>query len=163
MIINLLIVWMLTGFWHGASWNFLLWGLYFGIILVIEKVFLLKKLEKLPAVFSHLYSLILIIFGWLLFYFDSGNGGFTALAEYVPNLFTGGLISNDSLHIFISYLPSLIIAFIACTPLIRKIYDKLSGRKGFVIFECAAVIILLIVCTASLVSEEYNPFLYFKF
>ena len=163
MIINLLIVWMLTGFWHGASWNFLLWGLYFGIILVIEKIFLLKKLEKLPAVFSHLYSLVLIIFGWLLFYFDSGNGGFTALAEYVPNLFTGGLISNDSLHIFISYLPSLIIAFIACTPLIRKIYDKLSGRKGFVIFECAAVIILLIVCTASLVSEEYNPFLYFKF
>ncbi len=163
MIINLLIVWMLTGFWHGASWNFLLWGLYFGIILVIEKVFLLKKLEKLPAIFSHLYSLILIIFGWLLFYFDSGNGGFTALAEYVPNLFTGGLISSDSLHIFISYLPSLIIAFIACTPLIRKIYDKLSGRKGFVIFECAAVIILLIVCTASLVSEEYNPFLYFKF
>ncbi len=163
-IVNILIVWMLTGFWHGASWNFLLWGLYFGIILIFEKLFLLKLLDKLPAVFSHIYSLCLIIFGWVIFYYSDDVGGFRALAEFVPTLFSGGLISDDALHITLSYLPTVIMGIIASTPLIRRIYDRLRNKsERFVIAEAAAVIILLIICTASLVNNAYNPFIYFKF
>lgn len=162
-VINLLIVWMLTGFWHGASWNFLLWGLYFGIILVIEKLFLLKYLEKAPKFISHIYALLLIMFGWVLFYYSDDVGGFKALSEFIPTMFTGGLISNDALHTVISYLPALLTGAVASTPIIRKIYFKLKDKKGFTAFEIAAVIILLVICTASLVNNAYNPFLYFKF
>lgn len=162
-VINLLIVWMLTGFWHGASWNFLLWGLYFGIILVIEKLFLLKYLEKAPKFVSHIYALLLIMFGWVLFYYSDDVGGFKALSEFIPTMFTGGLISNDALHTVISYLPALLTGAVASTPIIRKIYFKLKDKKGFTAFEIAAVIILLVICTASLVNNAYNPFLYFKF
>lgn len=163
-IINLLIVWMLTGFWHGASWNFLLWGLYFGIILILEKLFLLKILDKLPKFISHIYALVLIIFGWALFYYSDDVGGFKALAEFIPSLFTGGFISDDALHISVSYLPMLAAGLIASTPVIRKIYDKLKCKiNHFEILEAAAIIILLIICTASLVNNAYNPFIYFKF
>ena len=162
-VINLLIVWMLTGFWHGASWNFLLWGLYFGIILVIEKLFLLKYLEKAPNFISHIYALLLIMFGWVLFYYSDDVGGFKALSEFIPTMFTGGLISNDALHTVIAYLPALLTGAVASTPIIRKIYFKLKDKKGFTAFEIAAVIFLLVICTASLVNNAYNPFLYFKF
>ena len=155
---------MLTGFWHGASWNFLLWGLYFGIILILEKLFLLKILDKLPKFISHIYALVLIIFGWALFYYSDDVGGFKALAEFIPSLFTGGFISDDALHISVSYLPMLAAGLIASTPVIRKIYDKLKCKiNHFEILEAAAIIILLIICTASLVNNAYNPFIYFKF
>ncbi len=162
-IINILIVWALTGFWHGASWNFLLWGAYFGVILILEKLFLLKALDKLPSFVSHIYSLILIVFGWALFYFSDDVGGFKALAEFIPTLFTGGLVSADALHDIIAFLPILILGMICSTPIIRKIYDRLKDRKGFTVFEAIAIIVFLVICTASLVSSDYNPFLYFKF
>ncbi len=163
-IINILIVWMLTGFWHGASWNFLLWGLYFGIILIIEKLFLLRILDRLPRCFSHIYSLFLIVFGWVIFYYSDDVGGFKALSGFIPELFSGDLVSSDALHIIISYLPCVIAGIIASTPLIRRIYDRLRNKSArFIIAEAAAVIILLIICTASLVNNAYNPFIYFKF
>ena len=161
--LNLLIVWMLTGLWHGASWNFVLWGLYFGVILIIEKLFLLKTLEKLPAFVSHIYSLLLIAFGWVIFYFSDDVGGIKAFAGFVPGLFSGGLISADALCAVKSSAFILIIALIASTPIIRSIYMKLRGRRGFITAETAAIIILLILSTAALVGESYNPFLYFKF
>ena len=163
-IVNILIVWMLTGFWHGASWNFLIWGLYFGIILIIEKLFLLKALDKMPRFVSHIYSIFLIVFGWVIFYYSDDVGGFKALAEFVPTLFSGGLISDDAMHITVSYLPMLLFGIIASTPVIRKIYDKLCVKvKHFEIAEAIAVVVLLIICTASLVNNAYNPFIYFKF
>lgn len=163
MILNLLIVWMLTGFWHGASWNFLLWGLYFGVILVIEKVFLLKQLQKLPAFVSRIYSLALIVFGWVIFYFSDDVGGMGAMLRFLPTLFTGGVVGSDALHTILSALPVLLLAIVASTPLIRRIYERLSGKKGFFVLECAVIAVLLVLCTASLVSDSYNPFLYFKF
>ena len=162
-IVNILIVWGLTGFWHGASWNFLIWGLYFGIILTLEKLFILKVLNKLPAVFSRIYSLLLIIIGWMIFYYSDDVGGFKALAEFVPTLFNGGLVSSDAIKIILSYLPVTIFACLASTPLFRKIYDKLKNLKINGVIEAAAVIIILLLCTASLVNNAYNPFLYFKF
>lgn len=162
-ILNLLIVWALTGIWHGASWNFMLWGVYFGVILIIEKLFLLKVLDKLPRAISHIYSLLLIVFGWCIFYFSEDVGGFKALAEFIPTLFTGGFVSSDALHEIIAFLPALIAAMVCSTPIIRKIYDRLSTKKGFGAMEIVAIVVLLILCTASLVSADYNPFLYFKF
>ena len=163
-IVNILIVWMLTGFWHGASWNFLIWGLYFGIILIIEKLFLLKALDKMPRFVSHIYSIFLIVFGWVIFYYSDDVGGFKALVEFVSTLFSGGFISDDAMHIAVSYLPMLIFGIIASTPVIRKIYYKLCVKvKHFEIAEAIAVVVLLIICTASLVNNAYNPFIYFKF
>lgn len=162
-IFNIFIVWMLTGFWHGASWNFLIWGIYFGVILILEKLFLLKVLEKMPKIVQHIYALALIIFGWVIFYFSDDVGGFKALAEFVPTLFSGVLVSRDALSIVLSYLPSLIIGCVTTTPIIRIIYDKLKDKKGFIGFETIAVAIILVLCTASLVNNAYNPFLYFKF
>ncbi len=162
-LLNLLIVWMLTGFWHGASWNFILWGLYFGIILILEKLFLLKALEKLPAVVSHLYSLFLIAFGWVIFYFADDVGGLPALLDFVPRLFSGGVASADAVTAILGGIPVLLAACIASTPLVRNIYFKLRNKKGFTAVELAASAVILLLCTASLVSDSYNPFLYFKF
>ncbi len=162
-ILNLLIVWMLTGFWHGASWNFLFWGLYFGVILILEKLFLLKALKKAPAFLSHAYSLILIVFGWVIFYFSDDVGGASAMFEFIPGLFSGELTTPDSVIAVVRALPVLVAGGVCSTPVIKKLYDKLKGKKGIFVAEAAAVVVLLIICTASLVSDSYNPFLYFKF
>ncbi len=162
-LVNILVVWMLTGLWHGASWNFVLWGLYFGVLLMLEKLFLLKFLQKLPAVFSRAYALVLVALGWVLFYFADDVGGFAALKAFVPRLFGGGLLSADAASVLLSVLPLLLFAFVACTPLIRRCYDRLSGKKIFPALQTAAAAAVLLLCTASLVSDAYNPFLYFKF
>jgi alginate O-acetyltransferase complex protein AlgI len=162
-ILNLFIVWGLTGLWHGASWNFLFWGLYFGVILVFEKLFMLKVLDKLPAILKHFYSLVLIVFGWVIFYYSDDVGGIKAMFEFISTLFTGGFISSDGITSVISALPVLLLAAVASTPAIRIVYQKLRVKKYFKYIEAAAAVIILILCTASLVNDNYNPFLYFKF
>lgn len=161
MIINLLIVWFLTGLWHGANVNFIMWGLYFGIILIIEKVFLKKLLDRLPAFFQHLYALVLIVLGWVVFYFeDLGQMG-----QFFSDLFNpaGGLIGADALAAVWSYLPLLIAAAVASTPLMYKVYDKIKYRNWCWIPETTLCAISLLICTAALVSQSYNPFIYFRF
>ena len=162
-LVNLLIVWLLTGLWHGASWNFVLWGVYFGVILIIEKLFLLKALEKMPNFVSHLYSLFFIAFGWVIFYFADDVGGFEAMSKFIPTLFGGPVASADALSVILNYLPILVFCAAASTPLIRNIYMRLRNRKGFIFAEVTAAAVILILCTAGLVSSSYNPFLYFKF
>lgn len=161
--LNLLIVWMLTGLWHGASWNFVLWGLYFGVILIIEKLFLLKVLDKLPAFVSHIYSLFLIAFGWVIFYFADDVGGFPAMLDFIPRLFCGEFINADSKAVILNALPILIAGAVVSTPVIRNIYLRLKDKKYFFVTEIIACVIVLLLCTAGLASESYNPFLYFKF
>ena len=162
-IFNLFVVWGLTGLWHGASWNFLFWGLYFGVILVFEKLFMLKALDKMPAVIKHLYSLVFIVFGWVIFYYSDDVGGVKAMFMFISTLFTGSFISSDGITAVLSSLPMLIIAAAASTPIIRKTYNKLSDLKGFKYVEAVVALLVLILCTASLVNDNYNPFLYFKF
>lgn len=160
-IINLLIVWFLTGFWHGASFNFILWGLYFGVILIIEKFVLKKWLDKAPAFVQYIYSLPLILFGWVIFYFVD----LKELAEFAATLFafSGPVIGESALSTTISYLPLLVIAGISSTPLMYKLHGKIKNNKVKIAVDTLFCIFILFVCTASLVNQSYNPFLYFRF
>jgi alginate O-acetyltransferase complex protein AlgI len=161
MLINLLVVWFLTGLWHGASWNYVMWGMYFGIILVIEKFFLLKALERTPAFVQHLYSLFLIVLGWVIFYFED-TGAMGAYFGYMFN-FSHGLIGTNALALTLQYLPLLLVAGFASTPAARGIYEKVRERKGMSAVEFAACAAVLMLATATMVSQSYNPFLYFRF
>ena len=159
---NLFVVFLATGIWHGASWNFVLWGVYFGIIIIIEKLFLGKYLEKAPAFLSHLYAIFLFTFGWVLFDFtDMGQ-----MCDFIVSLFNGGsvgLISHDALVYVLAYLPVLIISIIASTPLVSNLHKKIENRAWCGYADAALVLIALVICTASLVSSGYNPFIYFRF
>lgn len=160
-IINIGVVWFLTGLWHGASWNFILWGLYFGLILMIEKIFLLKLLKKLPDAVGHIYSLILIVLGWVLFYFeDMGE-----LGVFVCRLFgSDGFLPDAKLASdIISFIPLLVAAGVASTPIVSKLYRRIKSKPVLYALDNAGCILALLLCTAELVSSDYNPFLYFKF
>ncbi len=165
---NLFIVWLLTGFWHGASWNFIIWGLYYFVLLVIEKLLLMKWLEKAPKFISHFYSLFFINFGWVIFAYDN----FGELKKAVKNMFgLGGLSFTNgyTAYILLSYGMFLIIAFIAATPypkeLASKLIKKLDGKKEVIsgIVEAVFLLSVMLLSTAFLASEAFNPFLYFRF
>ncbi|MCQ2461467.1 MAG: MBOAT family protein [Clostridia bacterium] len=156
--LNLFIVWALTGLWHGASWNFVLWGLYYGILIIIEKLFLGKVLEKIPAFFSHLYALVLVALGWMLFQFTDMH----ELCTFFTG-FAGGGFSTDARYLVLTYLPMLIIGILASLPIWKNAYDKWKEKRWMPWAESILVILALLVCTASLVTSTYNPFLYFRF
>ena len=160
-IFNMFVVWALTGIWHGANYNFILWGLYFFVILMLEKSFLLKWLKKAPSALAHIYSLILIILGWVIFYFEDMK----QLWAYVGRLFvpSSGLISPASMVTLTAYLPLLLIACFACTPIAKNLYGKIEKKSWSWIPDTILCLLGLVVSVASLVSSGYNPFLYFKF
>lgn len=160
-IINIAVVWFLTGLWHGASWNFILWGLYFGVLLMIEKLFMLKVLKKAPAIISHIYSIIIILFGWVLFYFENLNEMGIFLARMFGS--DGFMMSGDISVKIISYIPLLIVSAITSTPLISKLYHKIKSKHILYVIDNAGCVLALLLCTAALVSSDYNPFLYYKF
>ena len=160
-IINLLIVWGLTGLWHGASYNFIFWGLYYGLLLILEKFVLKKFLDKLPVVLRHVYTLFIVMIGWCLFYFTDVGQLFGFLGDLFN--FGNGAISESALNITLSYLPVLVAAGVASTPLASSLYAKVSQRKYIWIAETAFCAVVLFVSTASLVQQSYNPFLYFRF
>lgn len=159
--LNIFIVWALTGIWHGASWNFLLWGVYFGVLLTAEKFFMLRVLKKMPTVFSHIYTMFFVIVGWVIFDFSSVSD----IVKYIGGMFGlgGAGTTADLLSFIVASLPVLCIAVFASLPFIRKAYFKLSKMKFFPIIETIAVLAVLTLCTASLVRSGYNPFLYFRF
>ncbi len=163
---NIFVVWFLTGLWHGASWNFVLWGLYFGIIITIEKAFLMKWLHKIPAAIRHIYTLFLLLIGWGLFAFDN----FTHLKAYFRVMFgleEVDLYNQTTLYYFTSNAMLLIILIVASTPLMKLIYHKLTQSKYRAFIELAVVpaicFLILMISTAYLVDSSYNPFLYFRF
>lgn len=160
-IINLLVVWGLTGLWHGASYNFLLWGLYYGLLLILEKFVLKRFLEKLPAVLQHVYTIFIVIIGWGLFYFTD----MLQLGSFLTDLFNfgNGLCGAQALTLILNYLPLLVVAAIASTPLGAKLYSRFSDTRHIWIFETLFCVVILLVSTASLVDQSYNPFLYFRF
>lgn len=161
VIFNTFVVWFLTGLWHGASFNFILWGLYYFVLLMLERYVYGKYLEKLPSVFRHIYALFFIMIGWTIFYFDD----FGALGTYLAGMFTlsKGFISHDSLSTLISYLPLLISCAFASLPTARNIYNKIKNKRGVSVLEIGYMAAVLLLCTASLVNQSYNPFLYFRF
>lgn len=162
-ILNLIIVWGLTGLWHGASWNFLLWGLYYGVILIVEKVWLLRPLQKAPAAVQHLYSLLLIILGWIIFALTD----FSAIGGYFAALFGAhGGLDSSTMYLLTSNLILLVIAGFASTRLPAKLAAGFVQRltpAGQTAVKCIFYTGVLLLCIAFLVGDSYNPFLYFRF
>ena len=163
-IINISIVWLLTGFWHGASWNYVLWGIYYGILLIIEKCFLLKILKDKPSWISHLYTLFFVVIGWGLFAIED----FNILINYFENIVINpnGFIRSDIFYYLKNYTLLIVICIISSVNWGKMLYEKIKESKYSKIV-IVIVDILLIICfilsLAMLVSSTYNPFLYFRF
>ncbi len=161
---NIFVVWCLTGFWHGASWNFVIWGLYYGVLLLIEKFILKSFLEKVPDFIKHTYTMLLVIIGWL--FFASEDLGFAM--EYLKiMLFMSGNAIVDNAGIFYLYtnLIMFIILVVFSTPVIKKLLDNIARKSRDKLLNPSLVIygLVLFLVTAYLVNETYNPFLYFRF
>jgi len=155
---NILIVWTVTGIWHGAGWNFLLWGLYYGVLMLAERLFLGKYLEKLPVALRHVYTMVLVLLGWALFAVeDMGR-----LGAYLRSCFSGTFFDALTAYRLVSYLPMLVILTVAATPLGKRLWDKLGERTRAILLPILMMVVL-VLCTASLVDASYNPFLYFRF
>lgn len=161
---NITIVWFLTGFWHGASWNFILWGIYFGVIIMLEKGFLLKVLSKVHPIIRHIYALFLILIGWVLFSFENISRGLEYLKimlgfERLP------LYDQRFLYYFTSYGIVLILLILCSTPILKMVLDllkkKLKRLEGAILQ--LSLLLIMIFSIAYLVDSTYNPFLYFRF
>lgn len=164
-LFNIFVVWMLTGFWHGAAWNFIVWGLFFAVLLMVEKLWLLKYLKK-SRVLSHIYVVILIIISFVIFDASSMGQAFS----YIGSMFGAGgypLVSTEFLYYLRSYGVVLILGIIGATPLPKKLWNRIAatniGSNIMTFAEPIALSALLLCCSAYLVDGSYNPFLYFRF
>ena len=161
-IFNIAVVWFLTGLWHGAAWNFIFWGAYFGIILVVEKLFLNRFLDKVPSAVKRVYVLFIILISFIIFNAPSLGTAFTQIGMLFGSG-TSGAISQLSFYYFKSYALLMVIAVIGSTPYPRKLAEKLIPEKAKIFIKPIWYGILLIICTAYIVDGSYNPFLYFRF
>lgn len=165
LLLNLFIVWFLTGLWHGASWNFVLWGLYFGFLIAIEKLWLGKWLERIWRPFRHLYFIAVILIGWTLFAIED----LTQLPHYLQVMLGSSQaewISRTNLYYLQSYGALLIVLTFASTPIAARLTSKLNNRMNptvMAILEVIVLTILLLASTAYIIDDSYNPFLYFRF
>lgn len=160
-ILNLLIVWAVTGIWHGAAWNFLLWGLYYAVLLILEKLWLLKRMEKWPHIFRHIYTLILVVIGWAIFACDSLKMCMTMISRMFG--FGGnGMIQTQDVYYLVSYALILLILCISSAPVMVNLYRKLSVNVQQILTP-VLLLLGLILSTAVIVDSTYNPFLYFRF
>ena len=164
-LLNILLVWLATGLWHGAAWNFVLWGLLYAVLLTAEKLFLLRGLQKL-RVLNHVYVLLFVTLGFVLF----DASGVQDAAQSVRAMFGGGglpLVSAESLYELRSCAVLLLLAAAGATPLPKNLYAALqhgsTGKSILAVLEPVGLTALLAVCTAFLVDGSFNPFLYFRF
>ena len=167
-IINMFIVWSLTGFWHGAEWNFIIWGIYYFIFLVLEKYVLKKALDKAPSIILHLYTLLIVYIGWIIFRCDN----LRALINYLKALFSFNItkVSMNELSVYIeSYWVYFILAFIFQTPIYYKVVEKIDKTKSkrlkniLLALRYISLIIVFIITIMFLAYSCYNPFIYFRF
>lgn len=163
---NIFVVWVLTGFWHGASWNFVLWGLLYAVLLVIEKIGLYKVLERIPSWISRIYVMFFVTVGFVLFQ----NTDFGILKQMMQGMFNIGkvpLCNHVTLYYANSFAVLLILGVTGCTPLPKRLVERVSQKKGvrpyWMVLEPIVICILLILVTAQLVDGSFNPFLYFRF
>ncbi len=164
---NLFITWMATGLWHGASMNFVLWGLYYGVLIALERLFLKRILDRLPRLFSHVYLLLTVLIGWVLFYFEDMSKGWA----YLRAMFGAAALGFDDLAlqlVVVNNLFWLIAALVFTTPVFKKLsaiaaQGTEAGKLRFVATSFVTSLILLVLSTISLIGQSYNPFLYFRF
>lgn len=161
--LNLLIVWSLTGFWHGAGWNFVMWGLYYFVILFIEKLFLLKALDKLPKLFRHVYALLLIVIGWVIFASDDVG----VLLPYLGSMFgANGAVGGMDVYTLFTKAVLIIICCVASTELPKRLFLSATGamnEKAAFTIKSVMTTALLALSMILLIGDSYNPFLYFRF
>lgn len=160
---NILIVWLLTGLWHGASWNFILWGIYYGVILIIEKLFLGKYIEKLPKIFRHIYTLFFVVIGWVIFRIED----FSQMGVVLQKMFVwtkSEILDNIILNydIFAS-LPYIIIGIIGSIPISAKIKAKIKNGVTYSTLSTIWCLVIFIISVCFLLTATYNPFIYFRF
>ena len=159
---NILIVWMLTGLWHGAAWNFILWGLFFGILLIIEKLFLEKILKKLPKFLSRIYVLIIVMISFIIFNGES----FSQIMQNIGGLIgIGGipLVSKESIYYFKSYFVVIAVGIVGATPIFKNIANNKKIHKVINILEPIFLLVILLFSTSYIIDGSFNPFLYFRF
>ena len=161
---NIAIVWFLTGLWHGAAWNFVLWGVFYGVLLVIEKLFFLKVLKKIPKFIGHIYTLLAVLGGWVLFAFDDIGQGFS----FFKCMFGAGagFINDNAIYQLLSCLPLIAVCVIASLPLPKNLYEKFCDKCPSAVIttaESVAMVAAFAICAAFLIGGSYNPFLYFRF
>ena len=165
--VNMLVVWLLTGLWHGASWNFVLWGLYYFVFLMLEKLWIGERLAKAPAVLGHIYSIVVILIGWVFFYFESLS---EIQAFFLAAFGANGFSSVTQRTVIVNYIAVLPVCAVCALPVLpkaRELLLKIRSEKtrrllisvGQPVFSAGA----LLVATAALVGSSYNPFLYFRF
>lgn len=164
---NMFVVWFLTGLWHGAAWNFVLWGLYYGVLLTLEKYVWGKKLEKLPVFVQHLYAIGIVVFGFVIFTFDN----MSEMLEYIRAMFAlagNGFFSTECIWYIGNYGVILGVACILAFPIYPWVCGKVQHKRKIVGTMCSVVsvvgyLVLFMLAISSLVSDTYNPFLYFRF
>lgn len=166
-ILNIFVVWTLTGFWHGANWTFMAWGIYFGILLILEKFFILKILNNIPKVFSHIYTLILVTVSWVIFRSDN----ISSALIYISKMFTiNGNITDRFLYLFSQHKIELVLCIIASIPISRYIKEKAKMLKNeklktFLLLYPVGLFAALIfaISILYLINSTFNPFIYFRF
>jgi len=166
MVRNVLITWFATGLWHGASWNFVIWGLYYGILILIERLFLSKRLEKLPTFVSHMYFTVVMLVGWVFFTFTDLAAGF----KYIGRMFfIGGSVCNMTSIIDIAgCIVWLVVSILFCAPIVPKVASVWKDAPKELQHKLIWIrplfnIVVIFICTTLLVGQSYNPFLYFRF
>ena len=160
---NIAVVWLLTGFWHGAGWNYVLWGAFYGVLLIFEKFFLLNRLKKAPSFVRHIYTLLCVVTGWVLFAFEDIGAGFA----YLKTMFGGAVFCNSTtLYELLSYLPLFVLCGVASTPIGTKLYHRLNEKcnEGLMtVADTTGIVAVTGLAVSYIISGSYNPFLYFRF
>ena len=155
-LLNILVVWMLTGFWHGANWTFMAWGLYFGVLLILEKKFLAEWITRLPSVLQHLYALFFIVIGWVFFRSDSMG----LAVQYLGSMFTSTVpLNRFVIEYLLRFWPYLLFGVVLSAP----VFPRLKSTRIWRVLEFPVLAVLFTLCLMRLLASSYNPFIYFRF